>query len=252
MSSLLHDVLRPNPAALDSLSDRLAKATLQRPDAGSDDEDELTSLPGTPGVLSRPTSRPTSRSSSPTRTGARSRLAPGPLKLAAKTPSSDPLKAFPTELGQRIFSMLSMRDLARCSRVSRKWNKSQTLNYVWFQHYRMDSFHDETLPPGKWTRRESKQNWRQTLMKALRQRSDSPPLSYSSRRASPPGSGYQTPKEVREEKWKSENEAVAAPSKNEMREIYKSLDGRKVKGKGKIGTTPRRDRGGWDNGGEDW
>lgn len=30
---------------------------------------------------------------------------------------------------------------------------------VWFQHYRRDSFHDEFLPQGKWTRRESKLNW---------------------------------------------------------------------------------------------
>jgi hypothetical protein len=61
--------------------------------------------------------------------------------------------------------------------VSKKWNRSQTLNYgrpllfsffssqsltqppVWFQHYRKENFHDESLPPGKWTKRESKQNW---------------------------------------------------------------------------------------------
>lgn len=30
---------------------------------------------------------------------------------------------------------------------------------VWFQHYRRDNFHDESLPPGKWSKRESKQNW---------------------------------------------------------------------------------------------
>jgi hypothetical protein len=30
---------------------------------------------------------------------------------------------------------------------------------VWFQHYRKENFHDESLPPGKWTKRESKQNW---------------------------------------------------------------------------------------------
>lgn len=90
------------------------------------------------------------------------------------------------------------------------------------------------------------------MMKTLGQRSNSPPPAYSSRRASPPGSGYQTPKEVREERWRSENDAVAAPSKVEMREIYKTMEGRKAKGKGKIGTAPRRDRGGWENGGEDW
>ena len=84
------------------------------------------SLPGTPAIRSQPSSRPSSRPGSPTR-GARGRALPGPLRLAARSP--DPLKAFPSELSQRIFSMLSMRDLASCSRVSRKWQRSQTLNY---------------------------------------------------------------------------------------------------------------------------
>ncbi|EJD55103.1 hypothetical protein AURDEDRAFT_109569 [Auricularia subglabra TFB-10046 SS5] len=249
MSALLHDVLRPSGANLDTLTDKLAKASLRRRNSGSDDDDDelvgVTSIPGTPAALSRPGSRPPS----PTRQGARSRLAPGPLKLGAR--SSDPLKAFPTELSQRIFSQLTMRELASCSAVSRKWAKSQTLNYVWFQMYRRDTFHDDSMPQGKWTRRESKQNWRQTLMKALNKRADSPPPAYSSRRGSPPGSGYQTPKEVREERWKTENDATASPSKLEMREIYKSMDGRKARGKGKI-SNKTRDRGGWDNGGEDW
>ena len=30
---------------------------------------------------------------------------------------------------------------------------------VWFRRYRKENFNDESLPPGKWTRRESKQNW---------------------------------------------------------------------------------------------
>ena len=30
---------------------------------------------------------------------------------------------------------------------------------VWFQHYRKENFHDESLPQGKWTKRESKQSW---------------------------------------------------------------------------------------------
>ena len=30
---------------------------------------------------------------------------------------------------------------------------------VWFQHYRKDNFRDDSLPPGKWTKRESKQDW---------------------------------------------------------------------------------------------
>lgn len=140
-----------------------------------------TSMPGTPS-RSRPPSRPTSRPTSPTRAGASKRPAPGPL-LLAKSSNADPLRAFPTEVSQRIFALMTIADLARCSRVCKKWSKSQTLNYgmwsrvrhffliawhvcadctnrsVWFQLYRKDNFHDDDLPPGKWTRRESKQNW---------------------------------------------------------------------------------------------
>lgn len=131
------------------------------------------SLPGTP-ARSRGPSRPSSRPVSPTRSGL-TRTASGlPRGL-----SSDPLKAFPTQVSQSIFRWLGISELATCASVSRKWNKSQTLNYgksniqnlarymlmvcvglqVWFQHYRKENFHDESLPPGKWTRRESKQNW---------------------------------------------------------------------------------------------
>jgi len=43
------------------------------------------------------------------------------------------LKALPTELSQRIFSYLSVPELARCALVSWKWNRSQTINYGRFQ-----------------------------------------------------------------------------------------------------------------------
>lgn len=80
------------------------------------------SLPGSPG-RSRPGSRPASRPHSPTRG---SRLQP---ITALKGSTRDPLRVFPTDISQRIFSMLSIKELARCSRVSKKWNRSQTLNY---------------------------------------------------------------------------------------------------------------------------
>lgn len=78
----------------------------------------------------------------------------------------------------------------------------------------------------------------------------------SSRPASPytnssrPGSGYVTPREAREEKWRQEAEAVERPTKVEMREMYKELGGRKARGKGKFGGA-NRDKGGWDGGGFD-
>ena len=82
------------------------------------------------------------------------------------------------------------------------------------------------------------------------------PLQYSRpiTPASAHASGYQTPREIREEKWRQEAEAQYKPSKLEMREMYKELGGRKARAKGKVGTTGGvRDKGGWgeDAGGFD-
>ena len=85
------------------------------------------SAPGTPS-RSRAPSRPASRPTSPTRAGASKRKAPGPL-LLTKRSSTDPLRAFPTEVSQRIFGLLSLSDLAKTSRVCKKWARSQSLNY---------------------------------------------------------------------------------------------------------------------------
>jgi len=146
--------------------------------------------------------------------------------------------------------MLPLMDLAQCALVSKKWNRSQTLNYVWFQYYRKDSFHDESLPPGKWTRRESKQNWRSTVLQNLRKARVVNGHSRSGY-ATPSDSmsGYQTPREIREERWKAET-LVARPGKLEMREMYKELGGRKARSKNV--TTGPRDLGGWDGGDDGW
>ncbi|KAF8665123.1 hypothetical protein AX16_000590 [Volvariella volvacea WC 439] len=166
------------------------------------------------------------------------------LPLSTSSKKSDPLRVFPTEISQRIFGRLPVRDLASCALVSRKWNRSQTLNYVWFQHYRKDNFNDESLPPGKWTRRESKQNWR---IIHLRSSADRSPTStvFSRLSDSAPGSGYQTPRELKEEQWRMEAEA-SKPGKVEMRAIYKELGGRKSRTKAKLGSSGVRDKGGWN------
>ena len=142
------------------------------------------------------------------------------------------------------------------------------------------------MPSGKWTRRESKQNWvrfityllprsaylpfnkRHTYIKeiAARDRELSNtfyvPPSRTSRPNSPyssgsgynsPGtnSGYVTPREAREEAWRLEAEEKARPGKVEMREMYKELNGRKARTKGKFGSAAAglRDKGGWGGGG---
>lgn len=45
-----------------------------------------------------------------------------------------------------------------------------------------------------------------------------------------------TPREVKEERWKQEaDQSNKGVSKNEMRDMYKELGGRKVRGKGGLG-----------------
>ncbi|THH27481.1 hypothetical protein EUX98_g6708 [Antrodiella citrinella] len=128
----------------------------------------------------------------------------------------------------------------------------EPINQLW-----KENFHDDSLPPGKWTKRESKLNWRTTYLQTVATRS--PKLGPASGLSSPRSqSGYQTPREVKEEKWKAEAEGAAKPSKLEMREMYKELGGRKARSKGKVSSVGAgggsRDRGGWaaDGGGCDW
>ena len=99
-----------------------------------------------------------------------------------------------------------------------------------------------------------------TYLKTLKDR-EPPTLSRPSRNASarpsrnhsPVRSGYQTPRELKEEQWRLEAEAAEKPSKLEMREMYKELGGRKSKGKAKLGATGgTRDKGGWAPDGGDW
>jgi len=63
-------------------------------------------------------------------------------------------------------------------------------------------------------------------------------------------SGYQTPREMKEEQWRAEADGTTKPGKVEMREMYKELGGRKSRGKTKLASSGIRDKGGWDEGGE--
>ncbi|KAG6840176.1 hypothetical protein C0991_008406 [Blastosporella zonata] len=120
---------------------------------------------------------------------------------------------------------------------------------VWFQHYRKENFQDDSLPPGKWTKRESKQDWRVTHLRSRGDRSPPNAFSRGSGYSSPIShSGYQTPREIKEEQWKAEAEAASRPGKVEMRGMYKELGGRKSRSKTKFGAPGTRDKGGWEEG----
>ena len=74
----------------------------------------------------------------------------------------------------------------------------------------------------------------------------SAPVSRLSPSNSLPGSGAQTPREVREERWRLEALATERPGKIEMRVQYKELGGRKARSKNKLGSAGgTRDKGGW-------
>ncbi|KDQ17618.1 hypothetical protein BOTBODRAFT_29794 [Botryobasidium botryosum FD-172 SS1] len=261
--SLLQDLLKQT--SIDRRNGLRPLTRHRSPSPDSDGDSELIGVVTTPGTPRRIASRPSSISSSrassqppsppsynlPASTRSRG---PHPLTGVSRvksTSSTDPLKVLPTEINQRIFGLLTLRDLATCSRVNRKWKKSQTLNYVWFQQYRKENFQDTSLPPGKWTRRESKQDWRQIYMTSSR---PSPPSS--ARFISLPASGIQTPRELREEQWRNEAAETASPKKGaakvEMREMYKELGGRMARGKNRVKNGESRDRGGWNAGSDDW
>ena len=71
-----------------------------------------------------------------------------------------------------FWTLLTLRSVLECARNGVRVNLSITVNFalslvgviadiwtVWFRRYRKENFHDESLPLGKWSRRESKQNW---------------------------------------------------------------------------------------------
>lgn len=135
---------------------------------------------------------------------------------------------------------------------------------VWFRRYRKENFHDESLPLGKWSRRESKQNWVWHITVLVwRANSSIQRILYiqsiparesvgSGYTTSNTRSGYQSPRETKEEQWRSEALTISRPNKGDMREMYKELGGRKSKSKAKVGGTGRvRDKGGL-GGYEEW
>ncbi|EPQ30381.1 uncharacterized protein PFL1_01907 [Pseudozyma flocculosa PF-1] len=181
---------------------------------------------------------------------------------------TDPLRAFTSEISQHIFLQLPVSTLVSCSQVNRHWRRSATLNYCWYRTYQhafsVDSLSTSQpeLPPwgsggAKWTRKESRTDWKTAYAKARRIEARE-----AERAESLPGSGATTPSrtqrmqergiltahEFRMEQWKAEQESGS--TKNEMREYYKSAGnkGGKVKGKrakGGVKTNAEGDGGLW-------
>lgn len=120
LTSLIHSHLSLSFSSM-SLLYNLLRSNSHQPGADSDDDLVNVTSPITTPSHTRPPS--------PTLKGAAARPVPKPLHLNKSRSRTDPLRALPTELSQRIFSRLGLSDLAKCSLVSKKWNRSQTINY---------------------------------------------------------------------------------------------------------------------------
>ncbi|TIA91059.1 hypothetical protein E3P99_01219 [Wallemia hederae] len=150
-----------------------------------------------------------------------------------KGPERDPMKVFTHDISTNIFRRLSQQDLKQCHRVSRRWRKSQVINYIWFEIYRQRFFDGETTSSlqGKWTRRESRQDWKLQYKSANRRPFESAVVEQLERTV--------TPSQMRESEWAAQANR-APPTKNEQREEYKQLKGRKPRNKGVRGENASR------------
>ncbi|KAN0064761.1 hypothetical protein ACQY0O_001818 [Thecaphora frezii] len=184
---------------------------------------------------------------------------------AKRKASTDPLRAFGNEVAQHIFLQLPPRTLLSCSEVSKRWRRSATLNYCWFQHHQSSLLGQEaspTLPAwgsggAKWTRRQSKTDWKTAFLKQRKmeardaQRAESLPGSGTvtpSRTQKMVDAGLVTTQMARRQQWDEQEQPA---TKEEMREYYKSATnkGGKVKGKrekGGVKTGLQGDGGLWD------
>ncbi|SJX63059.1 uncharacterized protein SRS1_13884 [Sporisorium reilianum f. sp. reilianum] len=197
-------------------------------------------------------------------------LAAGKKRSTSSRRSSktDPLRSLTSEIAQHIFLQLPVDTLLACSGVSKRWRRSVTLNYCWYRHYQHTFSSvslDTPLPPipawgsggAKWTRRESKTDWKTQFGRQKRMlakdaaRAESMPGSGSvtpSRTQKMQDAGIMTTHEARMQQWKQEEDAQW--SKQEMRDYYKAgAKGGKFKGKrekGGVKTGAAGDGGLWE------
>ncbi|KAJ9479298.1 F-box domain-containing protein [Pseudozyma hubeiensis] len=198
----------------------------------------------------------------------RSSSSAGARKRSSKGSKTDPLRAFTSEIAQHIFLQLPVESLIACSGVCKRWRRSATLNYCWYRHYQHQfsaGSLDSALPAlpawgsggAKWTRRESKTDWKTQYGRQKRMQAKD-----AARAESLPGSGTVTPSrtqrmqdagvmtthEARMQQWKEESDAQW--TKQEMRDYYKSgAKGGKFKGKrekGGVKTGAAGDGGLWE------
>ncbi|POY72333.1 hypothetical protein BMF94_4635 [Rhodotorula taiwanensis] len=246
---LLHEALNRHAGQLrgrdgELLSPRFERLAL----SGSDDENELVEVrtPMTASVAGSVESTPaSSRSASPSRAGANRKKggAGKPRRDKAKEREKaeqmrnpiDPFLRFPGEVLGRVLGDLDVRDLLAVGLVCKRWRRSQTLNYTWFlllESYTFESPADRRQKYAgsngvpQWRKGDAQQDWAQRFASVFAH-------DASETVESDHDENGLTMKEERELKWKEENEAseLQGMDKNAMREFYKGLRNKKVKGK---------------------
>ncbi|GAA5981091.1 hypothetical protein JCM11641_001450 [Rhodosporidiobolus odoratus] len=244
---LLHTALERHAAQNRSPDDASIPPTRLQSLHLSSDDDELievsTPLPSAPGsIASTPSS---SRSASPTRAGGAGKRKGGagkPRRDKAKEKEKseanknpvDPFLRFPGEVLGRVLGDLSADDLLSLGLVCKRWRRSQTLNYTWYLLLQSLTYvspeerkrnYTETTGVPTWRASEAKEDWAARFANIFR-RDD-----LEEEEAETDENGL-TMKEERELKWKEENEEQFGPvDKVAMREYYKGLRNKKVKGK---------------------
>ncbi|GAA5856691.1 hypothetical protein JCM8547_005932 [Rhodosporidiobolus lusitaniae] len=240
---LLHDALNRAASKSRNPADPALSPTLRDLHIFSDDDAEIevsTPLPSYPSsVASSPAS---SRSTSPTRAGNKRKGGAGkPRRDKAKEREKaeamknplDPFLRFPGEVLGRVLGDLGAEDLLRLGLVCKRWRRSQTLNYTWYLLLQSLTYvspeerkqrYAETKGIPTWRPSEAKEDWAARFATIFR-RDDLAEKEPQDR-----DENGLTMQEERELKWAHEEEE-GQMSKNEMREFYKGLRNKKVKGK---------------------
>ncbi|GAA5869161.1 hypothetical protein JCM3774_003968 [Rhodotorula dairenensis] len=226
----------------EALSPRLQHLAL----SSSDDENELVEVktPMTMSVAGSVDSTPaSSRSASPSRAGRKKGGAGKPRRDKAKEREKadqmrnpiDPFLRFPGTVLGRVLGDLGVRDLQNVGLVCKRWRRSQTLNYTWYLLLESFTYEDPTERRRKyadsdgtptWRKGDAQQDWAQRFANVFSH-------DVSETVESDHDENGLTMKEERELKWKEENEAseMQGMDKLAMREFYKGLRNKKVKGK---------------------
>jgi len=250
MSDLLHAALNRHAASQGEAPNSPPSSSLQSLHLAPDELVPVQTPAGS-AFGSPTTSAASSRASSPDRNGSRSGSRKGKgkgkpprdkTKEKAKADAGrlDPLARFPNSVSARIFEPLSAGDLFRCQGVSKKWRKSQTINYTWYRLMATIAHQQFDVPPApplldptgqlSWPRADSLADWSDKYTEAYR------PTAFESDDSFEESSGDErdeeglTLKERREARWAEENEGQNM-TKVEARQYYKTLGNSKTKGK---------------------